>query len=151
MLNIVLVEPRIPQNCGNIGRVCVALDAMLHLIHPLGFRIEEKALKRAGMDYWELLKLKEWDSLDSFFEHNPIDSNHLLFSTKAQKFHYDATYKEDSFLLFGREDKGLDEELIFNHISNCYKIPMSKSARSLNLAVAVGVVGYEAYRQINKE
>lgn len=149
MLNIVLIEPRIPQNTGNIGRLCVALNANLHLVHPLGFSISQKELKRAGMDYWQSLNYFEWDNLDHFWQANPLDSNHFFLSTKANKIYFDANFKDNCFLYFGREDAGINEAILKNNMDKVFKIPMQNNARSLNLANSVAIVAYEALRQIN--
>ena len=147
MIHIILIEPRIPQNTGNIGRLCVGANAMLHLIHPLGFNLDEKALKRAGMDYWENLNKKEWDNLEHFWGSYPIDSNHFFLSTKSSKPYYEASFKQECFLYFGREDAGIDEDILRDHWDQTLTIPMAKIARSLNLATSVGIVLYEAIRQ----
>ncbi|STP13193.1 RNA methylase [Helicobacter mustelae] len=147
MIHIVLIEPRIPQNTGNIGRLCVAAGARLHLIHPLGFSIDEKALKRAGMDYWRVLDLREWKNLQEFWESHPFDHKHFLLSTKAKKIYYKAPFCRECFLYFGREDAGIDSGILQTYAKQVYKIPMQKNIRSINLATSVGVVLYEAIRQ----
>ncbi|MCE3039582.1 tRNA (cytidine(34)-2'-O)-methyltransferase [Helicobacter anatolicus] len=147
MINIVLVEPRIPQNTGNIGRLCVAGNARLHLIHPLGFCTDEKALKRAGMDYWKNLEVYEWQNLQDFWSHYPINHQHFFLSTKANKNYYDAPFQNECFLYFGREDAGLNTEILQKYSKQVYKIPMQKNIRSINLATSVGAVLYEAIRQ----
>ncbi|PAF53140.1 RNA methyltransferase [Helicobacter sp. 13S00482-2] len=147
MLNIILIEPRIPQNTGNIGRLCVAGNARLHLIHPLGFSIDEKSLKRAGMDYWKNLYVKEWKNIGEFWEHYPVDENHFFLSTKAKKLYYEANFKDECFLYFGREDAGIDEAILNSYPQQTLKIPMTKTTRSINLATCVGAVMYEAIRQ----
>lgn len=149
MINIVLLEPRIPQNTGNIGRLCLALNARLHLIYPLGFILNDKYLKRAGMDYFREIMLIKWDNLEAFLNANAIDEKHFFLSTKATKSHFEATFCDECFLYFGREDKGLPESLLKSHFSQTYKIPMQNNARSLNLANAVSIVSYEALRQIH--
>lgn len=158
MINIVLHEPRIPQNTGNIGRLCLALDARLHLIYPLGFVLDDKGLKRAGMDYFREVALVKWDNLAHFVSVNPIDSRHFFLSTKAQKSYFEAKFcnlqsdsqsaKSEIFLHFGREDKGLPSDLLSAYFAQTYKIPMQNNARSLNLSNAVSAVAYEALRQI---
>lgn len=148
MINIVLVEPRIPQNTGNIGRLCVALNARLHLIYPLGFVLDDKYLKRAGMDYFREVSLVKWDSLEAFLTLNAIDERHFFLSTKAQRSYFEAKFCDECFLYFGREDKGLPESLLDTHSTQSYKIPMQNNARSLNLSNAVSIVAYEAIRQI---
>ncbi|PAF41899.1 tRNA (cytidine(34)-2'-O)-methyltransferase [Helicobacter sp. 11S02596-1] len=147
MINIVLIEPRIPQNTGNIGRLCVAGNARLHLVHPLGFFIDEKSLKRAGMDYWEKLQFTEWENAEHFWEAHPIDKNHFFLSTKAKKSYYEADFNDECFLYFGREDAGLDENILIQNPQQSLKIPMTQGTRSINLATAVGAVLYEAIRQ----
>ncbi|WP_066388897.1 tRNA (cytidine(34)-2'-O)-methyltransferase [Helicobacter himalayensis] len=147
MLHIVLVEPQIPQNTGNIGRLCVATNSILHLIKPLGFSTSQKELKRAGLDYWQNLKVYEWENLDSFWESYPPNNAHFFFSTKARKLHYEAQFQKECFLYFGREDKGLDSQILARFENQIYKLPMSALARSINLATCVGAVTYEALRQ----
>lgn len=149
MLNIVLLEPRIPQNTGNIGRLCLALNARLHLIYPLGFILDDKNLKRAGMDYFREITLVKWDSLDAFLSVNVIDKKHFFLSTKANQSYFEARFCDECFLYFGREDRGLPQWLIESHFLQSYKIPMCNNARSLNLSNAVSIVAYEALRQIN--
>ena len=157
MINIILHEPRIPQNTGNIGRLCLALNAKLHLIYPLGFVIDDKGLKRAGMDYFREVALIKWDSLEHFLRENPIDSRHFFLSTKAQKCYFEAKFgafqgknaqHSEIFLHFGREDKGLPNDLLSTYFAQTYKIPMQNNARSLNLSNAVSIVAYEAFRQM---
>lgn len=148
MLHIILIEPRIPQNTGNIGRLCVAMDATLHLIHPLGFRLDDKLLKRAGLDYWADLKKCEWDDLAHFWAHYPLDERHFFLSTKASRAYYEARFEEECFLYFGREDAGIDERILESNAAQCLRIPMSAKARSINLATSVGIVAYEALRQV---
>ena len=148
MVNIVLVEPQIPPNTGNIGRLCVNIGAKLHLVKPLGFDISQKALRRAGLDYWQKLDLVVWENLDEFLlSREESDKLHLL-TTKAEGLFWDREYSKDDYLLFGAETKGLPEDLLKRHSSDCVKIPMSSEGRSLNLAVSVGIVAYEALRQI---
>ncbi len=147
MINIVLVEPQIPQNTGNIGRLCVAANARLHLIHPLGFRIDEKEVKRAGLDYWQKLDVREYENLEAFWQEHPISSAHFFLSTKSKKLYYQAVFKDACFLYFGREDAGLNMQILHQYQEQCFKIPMSKDTRSINLATSVGAVLYEAIRQ----
>ena len=149
MLNIVLVEPQIPPNTGNIGRLCVNLDARLHLVKPLGFDISTKALRRAGLDYWSKLDLVVWESFEEFLEANPVDDNFHLATTKTTNIYWNAEFKEGDFLLFGSETKGLREDFLAKYPQNTITIPMGKNGRSLNLSVSVGVVAYEALRQIS--
>ena len=147
MFNIVLVEPCIPQNTGTIGRLCVNLGATLHLVKPLGFDISDKAVKRAGLDYWSKLDLVVWESLDDFLTSHPVDTFSHLVTTKSDNLYFEATFKRGDFLLFGAETKGLDEKLLLEHPDRCITIPMGSEGRSLNLGVSVGVVTYEALRQ----
>lgn len=146
MLNIVLVEPEIPQNTGNIARTCAICGARLHLIEPLGFSIDEKHVKRAGLDYWDEVEIIQYNNLDDFFERNP-NISYYLFSTKAKKNHCQVEYEKDCYLLFGKETKGLPESLIFSHLDRAVRIPMRKGLRSLNLANSVAIATYEAMRQ----
>lgn len=145
MFNIVLVEPEIPQNTGNIARTCAATGSRLHLIEPLGFKIDDKKLKRAGLDYWWLLDINYYKNLDEFFEKNK--GRFFFFSTKALKNHCQVEYKDGDYLVFGKETKGLPEELLRANINSCIRIPMLPAARSLNLSNSVAVVLYEALRQ----
>ncbi len=147
MFNIVLVEPQIPQNTGNIGRLCVATNSILHLIYPLGFSISEKAIKRAGLDYWQHLKVFEWKNLESFWNVYPMDNRHFLFSTKATRICFDADLSNGGFLYFGREDAGLNNSLLDSNINQVYKLPMKKGVRSINLATSVGAVLYNGVMQ----
>lgn len=149
MINIVLVEPRIPQNTGNIGRLALASNARLHLIYPLGFILDSKGIKRAGMDYFNDVDLKKWDSLESFWEENKINENHFFFTTKANKNYFDATFNDNCFLYFGREDMGLDNKILQENKDKLLKIPMFNNARSLNLANSVSIAVYEVIRQLS--
>ncbi len=146
-LNIVLVEPEIPQNTGNISRTCAATGARLHLIEPMGFKIDDKKLKRAGLDYWHLLDITFYKNIDEFFEKNK--GPFFYFSTKAQKIHSEAEYPDGAYLVFGKETAGLPEELLLQNPDNCVRLPMidDDSARSLNLSNAVAVGAYEVLRQ----
>ena len=146
MLNIVLHEPEIPQNCGNIARTCAATGAVLHLIRPLGFDISEKAVRRAGLDYWHLVDVRVYDSLEDFFAKNDVRQLWCL-STKAPRGYTDAAYEDGCYLLFGKETKGLPEDFLSAHYENCVRIPMRSEARSLNLSNAVAITVYEALRQ----
>lgn len=147
-LNIVLVEPEIPQNTGNIARTCAALGATLHLIHPLGFDISEKAVKRAGLDYWDKLDIIEYSSLQEFKE-KVKSKNVYLLSTKANKVYTDIKYEDNSYLVFGPETRGLPEEYILDNFENTVRIPMKRNIRSLNLSNSVAIVAYEVQRQLN--
>ena len=147
-LNIVLVEPQIPQNTGNISRTCAVTGAKLHLIKPFGFEISDKHLKRAGLDYWDKLDITYYENLNDFFEKNK-DGNFFCFTTKGRYVHSDVEYPENSYLLFGREDAGLPEELLYNNPDTCVRIPMRNNLRSLNLSNSVAVAVYEVLRQWN--
>ncbi len=148
MFNIVLVTPDIPQNTGTIGRICVNTSSKLHLIKPLGFSLSEKALRRAGLDYWQHLDLVVWESLEAFLEENSKYLDRFFFSTtKSDKPYFEAKYQEGDFLIFGSETRGLPMELMNLREEGKITIPMGKMGRSLNLAVSVGIVLYEAIRQ----
>lgn len=146
MFNIVLVSPEIPQNTGNIARTCACTGAKLHIVKPMGFEIDDKKLKRAGLDYWHMLGVKFYESIDEFFEINKGGTFYYA-TTKAINRYSDVEYKDNDFILFGRETKGLDEELLHNNREYCIRIPMIDEARSLNLSNAVAIVVYEALRQ----
>ncbi|WP_028974753.1 tRNA (cytidine(34)-2'-O)-methyltransferase [Spirochaeta cellobiosiphila] len=148
-LNIVLVEPEIPQNTGNIARTCAALGVTLHLIEPLGFKIDEKQVRRAGLDYWPYLTLHTYPNLDDFFAKNP--GIYYMATTKAEHTYSDPQYSQDQdvYLMFGKESAGLPEELLVQHRQNCVRIPMKEVARSLNLSNAVAIMSYEVMRQWN--
>ena len=145
-LNIVLIEPEIPQNTGNISRTCAATGARLHLVKPFGFEINDKHLKRAGLDYWQYLDITYYENQEEFFEKNKGE-NFFFFTTKALHRHSDVTYPDKAFLVFGKETKGLDEELLLKNRDSCVRIPMIEEARSLNLSNAVAVATYEVLRQ----
>ena len=145
-LNIVLVEPQIPQNTGNISRTCAVTGARLHLVRPLGFEVSDKHLKRAGLDYWDKLDITYYDGLDDFFEKNP-EGNFYYFTTKGRKIHSDVEYPDNAYLVFGREDKGLPEELLYNNPESCVRIPMRNELRSLNLSNSAAIAVYEVLRQ----
>ena len=148
MLNIVLVEPEIPQNCGNIARPCAATGSGLHLIHPLGFDVSEKAVKRAGLDYWHLVDVREYANLADFFSKNDVQKMFCL-STKAPRCYTEADLTGDCYLFFGKETKGLPEDFLEQHRESCVRIPMRSEARSLNLSNSVAIAVYEALRQQN--
>ena len=148
MLNIVLVEPEIPQNCGNIARTCAATGCNLHLIRPLGFDISEKAVKRAGLDYWNLVNVRDYENLEDFFSKNDVRQMWCL-STKAPKSYTEAAYQDDCYLFFGKETKGLPEDFLEQHYEECVRIPMRAEARSLNLSNAVAITVFEALRQLD--
>ncbi|SMC56325.1 tRNA (cytidine/uridine-2'-O-)-methyltransferase [Papillibacter cinnamivorans DSM 12816] len=149
MLNIVLVEPEIPMNTGNIARTCAATGSRLHLIRPLGFDISDRAVKRAGLDYWHLVDLSVYDSLPDFFSRTGAEKNLWLASTKAPRPYTEAKFEDGCYLFFGKETAGLPEPLRTAHYDRCIRIPMFAEARSLNLANSVAVVVYEALRQLD--
>ena len=148
MLNIVLVEPEIPQNCGNIARTCAATGCILHLIRPLGFDISEKAVKRAGLDYWHLVDVRDYENLQDFFSKNDVKQMWCL-STKAPKSYTQAQFQDGCYLFFGKETKGLPEEFLEAHRDSCIRLPMRQEARSLNLSNSVAITVYEALRQLD--
>lgn len=145
-LNIVLVEPEIPQNTGNIARTCAATGARLHLVRPMGFEVDDKKLKRAGLDYWYLLDITYYDNLADFYSKNP-DGSFFYFTTKALNKHTDVKYPDKVYLVFGKETRGLPEELLLENKDSCVRIPMLSEARSLNLSNAVAIAAYETLRQ----
>ena len=145
-LNIVLVEPQIPQNTGNIARTCAATGARLHLVEPMGFRVDDKKLKRAGLDYWYLLDITYYASWSDFLEKNP-DANCFFFTTKGRTLYSDKQYPDNAYLVFGREDAGLPEDLLKAHPDACVRLPMRAQARSLNLSYTVAIGVYEVLRQ----
>ena len=144
-LNIVLIEPQIPQNTGNIARTCAVTGARLHLVKPMGFSVDDKKLKHAGLDYWHYLDITYYDNLTDFFA--KTGGEYFYFSTKALNTYCDMTYPDKSYLLFGREDKGLPEELLFANKDKCVRIPMIDEMRSLNLSNSVAIGAYEVLRQ----
>ena len=144
-MNIVLVEPEIPQNTGNIARTCAATGMSLHLVRPLGFEIDDKKLKRAGLDYWQYLDITYYENIDEFFEKNKGDF--YFFTTKARHTHSEVAYPDNCYLLFGKETKGLPEWLLKENYEDCVRIPMISESRSLNLSNAVAVAAYEFLRQ----
>lgn len=146
MLNIVLLEPEIPANTGNIGRTCVAAGARLHLIEPMGFRISQKEVKRAGLDYWDKLDVTVYDSYSDFLEKNP-GAKIYFATTKAKHTYADVSFEEDSYIMFGKESAGIPEEILVQHPEKCIRIPMFGEIRSLNLSNSVAIVLYEALRQ----
>lgn len=146
MFNIVLVEPEIPQNTGNIVRTCAATGCKLHLVRPLGFEVSDKYLKRAGLDYWHFVEICYYDRFDEVLRAFP-QRNFYFFTTKGKNRYCDATFREGDFLVFGKETKGLPEELLAQHKDNCLRIPMIEETRSLNLSNSVAIAVYEALRQ----
>lgn len=148
-LNVVLVEPEIPQNAGNIARTCAVTGSKLHLVRPLGFEVSDKYLKRAGLDYWEHVDISYYDSIEEVMDKYYNGSNFYFYSTKAKIVHSEAKYKDGDFLVFGKETKGLPEELLAKHYDECVRIPMMNELRSLNLSNSVCVGVYEALRQLN--
>ena len=147
-IHIVLHEPEIPQNTGNIARTCAATGASLHLIRPLGFTIDDKRMKRAGLDYWDKLDVHYYDGLEDFYAKHP-DAVVYYFTTKAQHRHIDVQYPEEVFLMFGKETRGLPEDFLSQHYDETVRIPMIPDARSLNLSNAVAITVYEALRQLS--
>jgi tRNA (cytidine/uridine-2'-O-)-methyltransferase len=150
MINIVLHEPEIPSNTGNIGRTCVAAGASLHLIYPLGFILTEKNLKRAGMDYWEKLDVHKYVDYEDFIEKNP-NSRIWYATTKAEKTYADADFRDGDYIMFGKESAGIPEEILVDNRDRCIRIPMGHDIRSLNLANSVAIILYEAMRQMGFE
>ena len=146
MLNIVLFEPEIPANTGNIGRTCVATGTRLHLIEPLGFRLDEKSLKRAGMDYWKDLDVTTYIDFNDFMDKNP-DAHIYMATTKAPNVYTDVKYEPDCYIMFGKESAGIPEEILVKHKRDSIRIPMIGDIRSLNLGNSVAIVLYEAFRQ----
>jgi len=145
--NLVLVHPQIPNNTGAIGRLCVNAGASLHLIKPIGFDIDEKAVRRAGLDYWDKLDLHVWEDLEHFFSKNSISNNAYFATTKTKKPYFEATFKEGDFIFFGSETAGIPEDILKKYKDQNITIPMSKDGRSLNLAISTGIVLYDAIRQ----
>ena len=151
-INVIMVEPEIPQNTGNIARTCAAIGAKLHLVHPLGFSISDKYLKRAGLDYWDKLEIEEHISFNKFLEkYKPEENNMFFVTTKAKHCYSDVDYtnKDEIFILFGKETKGLPEDLLKENLDNTIRIPMRESLRSLNLSNSVAIIVYEVLRQVN--
>ena len=144
-LNIVLAEPQIPQNTGNIARTCAVTGAALHIIKPMGFTPTDKQLKRAGLDYWHFLDISYYDGFDDFFA--KTNGNYFFFTTKAQNRYTDVSYPDNCYIIFGREDAGLPEELLFKNKNSCVRIPMMPTLRSLNLSNSVAIAAYEILRQ----
>lgn len=150
LFNIVLVEPEIPSNTGNISRTCAVTGASLHLVRPLGFDISDKQVKRAGLDYWEYLDIHEYENIEEFFEKNR-GGRFFFCTTKAKHVYTEPEYREGDFFIFGKETKGLPEELLAQHPDECIRIPMLPTLRSLNLSNSVAIAVYEALRQVGFE
>lgn len=146
MFNVVLVEPEIPPNTGNVGRLCLATRSTLHLIKPLGFSLDDRQLRRAGLDYWDEVPLQLWDSFDALQRAQSVDARYFFLTTKTQRPYYNVNFRNDDFLVFGRETKGLPQKLLAANAGNCVTVPMH-GTRSLNLATAVAIVLFEAVRQ----
>ena len=146
MINLVLVEPEIPANTGNISRTCAVTGCALHLIRPLGFDISDRSLKRAGLDYWDKLNLTVYDNLDDFFSRHP-NPDLWLASSQGARPYYEAAFRDGCFLFFGKETKGLDEAFLSAHAERCLRLPMLPGARCLNLSNAAAIFAYEALRQ----
>ena len=150
MFNIVLVEPEIPPNTGNVGRLCLATKSTLHLVKPLGFSLDDRQLKRAGLDYWADVDLRIWNSVQELLNAKRAEDRHFFVTTKTKRAYWEVKFRIGDFLIFGRETKGLPESLLAEHEPDCLTIPMA-GARSLNLATAVGIVLFEAVRQQHLE
>jgi len=147
MLHVVLIEPEIPPNTGNIARLCLAAGARLHLVGPLGFSLDEKSLRRAGMDYWDRCDVKQWASFAELRAGDPL-ARYFFFTTKSKQIYWEEKFTDGDYLVFGRETRGLPESLLAENAPWCRAIPMAAEARSLNLATAAGIVLYDALRQI---
>ena len=151
-INVVLVEPEIPQNTGNIARTCAATGGKLHLVHPLGFRITEKEVKRAGLDYWDKVEIEEHESFQKFLQkYNPTTQNMFFLTTKGKKVYSEINYSkmDEVFILFGKETKGLPEDILLQYFEHAIRVPMRETLRSLNLSNSVAIVVYEILRQVN--
>ncbi len=148
MLNIVLLEPEMPANTGNIGRTCVATGSRLHLIEPMGFSISDKMVKRAGLDYWDKLDVTTYINFEDFLEKNP-NAKIYMATTKSRQTYTDVSYEEDCYIMFGKESAGIPEEILLENRENCIRIPMLPHIRSLNLSNSVSIVVYEALRQLD--
>jgi tRNA (cytidine/uridine-2'-O-)-methyltransferase len=146
MFNVVLIEPEIPPNTGNIGRLCLATHSRLHLVKPLGFSLEDRQLKRAGLDYWDEVEVQLWDSFAQLQSKQSSPTRYFFLTTKSERAYYDTKFEQGDFLVFGRETKGLPESLLASNFDNCITIPMH-GTRSLNLATATAIVLFEAVRQ----
>ncbi|HEY0793015.1 MAG TPA: tRNA (uridine(34)/cytosine(34)/5-carboxymethylaminomethyluridine(34)-2'-O)-methyltransferase TrmL [Chthoniobacterales bacterium] len=151
MFNVVLVEPEIPPNTGNVGRLCLATGSVLHLVKPLGFSTDDRALRRAGLDYWAHVQVRYWASLDEFLEKTSATARTWFFTTKARARYWSVSYQPGDYLVFGRETRGLPESLLRNRAEQACCIPLRPEARSLNLATAVAIVLFEAVRQTERD
>jgi tRNA (cytidine/uridine-2'-O-)-methyltransferase len=149
MFNVVLIEPEIPPNTGNIARLCLATRSRLHLVEPLGFSVNDRQLRRAGMDYWHLVDVQYWKNLAQFETATRPPTRRFLLTTKSTRRYWEAEFRERDYLVFGRETKGLPESLLLSDSENCLTIPMASEARSLNLATAVAIVLFEGIRQLH--
>ena len=145
-INIVLFQPQIPQNTGNIARTCAVTGAKLHLVGPMGFQLDDKKLKRAGLDYWDKLGVKLYDDIEDFYKQNK-DGKFFYFTTKGLNRYTDIEYPDNCYIVFGREDKGIDESILFNNKDSCVRMPMLPHLRSLNLSNTVAIATYEILRQ----
>src|SRR5687767_6940473 len=151
MFNVVLVEPEIPPNTGNVGRLCLATGAHLHLVEPLGFSLDDRALRRAGLDYWSEVRVSVWGSFEELRARQPAEARTFFFTTKVARRYWDVEFFDGDYLVFGRETKGLPARLLDSHAADCVTIPMcDETTRSLNLATAAGIAVYEAWRQIDR-
>jgi tRNA (cytidine/uridine-2'-O-)-methyltransferase len=150
MINIVLHEPEMPANTGNIGRTCVAIGAVLHLIEPLGFKINDKTVKRAGLDYWDKLDVRTYINYEDFLEKNP-GAKIYMATTKSKQTYADVQYEDGCYIMFGKESAGIPEEILLENKETCIRIPMLPEIRSLNLSNSVAIVAYEAQRQLHFE
>jgi tRNA (cytidine/uridine-2'-O-)-methyltransferase len=148
MFHVVLIEPEIPPNTGNIGRLCLGAGACLHLVRPLGFSLDDRALRRAGLDYWKDVQVTLWDSFEELRAAQPEEARFFFLTTKTRAAYWDVSFEPGDFLVFGRETKGLPEPLLEANAGHCLTIPMSGKIRSLNLATSVGIVLFEAVRQL---
>ena len=148
-LNVVLVEPEIPPNTGNVGRLCLATGARLHLVGPLGFSLDDRQLRRAGLDYWNRVDCHRWEDLEALRSSSASSARFWFFTTKTERAYWDASFEPGDYLVFGRETKGLPESLLEREADQCVTIPMVEGERSLNLATSVGIGVYEALRQIS--
>ena len=149
MFNVVLIEPEIPPNTGNIARLCLATQSRLHLVEPLGFSINDRQLRRAGMDYWHQVDVQYWKNLAEFETATRPPTRRFLLTTKSKRRYWEAKFRKGDYLVFGRETKGLPESLLLSESENCLTIPMAPEARSLNLATAVAIVLFEGVRQLH--